>query len=82
MKTVTVPKRAKSVNALLKAARKTNLILRAPDGTEYILAEIDDFDREIELARRNKRLMKYLERRARQTKTIPLAQVRSELGLG
>jgi len=49
MKTVTVPKNKKSINTLLDQARRQNLVLRAADGTEFILAEIDDFDREIEL---------------------------------
>ena len=58
-----------------------NIILRADDGSEFILAEIDDFDREIELTRQNRKLMEYLEARARQTKTLPLAKVKTELGL-
>ncbi len=52
MKTVFVSKRSKSLNALLKQVRRGGLILRAPDGREFILAEIDDFNREIELTHR------------------------------
>ena len=48
---------------------------------EFILAEIDDFNREIELMRQNKKLMKLLDARAKQTKTVPLAQAKTELGL-
>jgi hypothetical protein len=40
------------------------------NGREFILAEIDDFDREIELARKNKALMKLLDERGKQTKTL------------
>jgi hypothetical protein len=81
MKTITVSKRARGINDLLKQARKENLIIRAPDGDEFVLAEIDDFNREIELTRQNKKLMKLLEGRAKQTKTIPLADVKAHLGL-
>jgi len=81
MKTVTVSKRAKGINALLQQARRENIVLRAPDGSEFILAEIDDFNREIELTRQNKELMKLLDRRAKQTKTIPLEEVKAQLGL-
>lgn len=81
MKTVTVSRRARGINALLKRARKENLVIRAADGDEFILAEIDDFDREIELTRQNKKLMKLLEGRAKRTKTIPLADVKAHLGL-
>lgn len=81
MKTVTVSRRARGINALLKRARKENLVIRAADGDEFILAEIDDFDREIELTRQNKKLMRFLEGRGKQTKTIPLEDVEAQLGL-
>ena len=81
MKTIAVSRRARGINTLLKKARRENLIIKAPDGDEFILAEIDDFNREIELTRQNKKLMKFLERRAKQTKTIPLEDIRAQLGL-
>lgn len=81
MKTIAVSRRAKGINDLLKQARRENIIVRSPDGTEFILAEIDDFNREIELTRQNKKLMKFLEQRAKQSKTIPLEEVKAQLGL-
>ena len=81
MKTITVSRRARGINTLLKQARRENLIIRAPDGDEFILAEIDDFNREIELTRQNKKLMKFLAGRAKQTKTIPLEDIKAQLGL-
>ena len=79
MKTIKISKRSKGINALLNQAHKENLIVRSADGCEFILAEIDDFDREVELTRQNKKLMKLLDLRAKQTKTIPLDKVK--LGL-
>lgn len=81
MKTIRISKRSKRINALLKQARKENLIVRSADGCEFILAEIDDFSREIELTRQNRKLMKFLDLRAKQTKTIPLEEVKVLLGL-
>ena len=81
MKTVTISPRAKTVTTLLKRAKRGGLILRSPDGDEFILAEIDDFDREIELTRRNKELMKFLDERGKQTKTLKASEVREQLGL-
>jgi hypothetical protein len=72
MRTITVSKRAKNLVTLLKQAQQENLILQSPDGKEYVLAEIDDFDREVELTRQNEEFMAFLDHRARQTKTIPL----------
>ena len=81
MKTITISRRARSVHALLRRARRENVILRSPEGDEFILAEVDDFNREIELARRNRALMKFLDARARQTETVSSQAARSLLGL-
>ena len=81
MKTIKVSKRARTVNALLKRARRENVILRSAEGNEFILAEIDDFDRKIELTRENKPLMKLLEARAKQKTTLSLEEAKQRLGL-
>ena len=82
MKTIKVSRQARTLNALLKRARRENVILRSPEGDEFILAEIDDFNREVELTRQNKRLMKLLESRAKQKITLSLEETKERLGLG
>ena len=42
---------------------------------------MDDFDHEIARTRRNEKLMTLLDTRAGQTKTIPLEEVKRQLGL-
>lgn len=81
MKTVNIPTQAKTVTSLLKKAQRGGLILRSPGGQEFILAEIDDFNREIELTGQNKSLMKLLDARGKQTKTVKAADVKKRLGL-
>jgi hypothetical protein len=81
MRTIAVPSRARTLNALLKRARKENIILRALDGHEFVLAEIDDFNREIELTRQNAKLMKLLDQRGRQRATISLPEARQKMNV-
>jgi len=81
MRTISISRRARSVNALLKRARRENIILRSPDGEEFVLAEVDDFNREIELTRQSRALMKFLEARARQAETVPLEKAKAMLGV-
>lgn len=81
MKTIKVPKHAKTVNALLKRARQENVILRSAEGDEFLLAELDDFDREIELTRENKQLMKLLDERAKEKATVSLPEAKKRLGI-
>ena len=81
MKTINVPKQSRAVNALLVHARHENVILRSAEGTEFILAELDDFNREIELTRENKRLMKLLDGRAKREATVSLPEAKRILGI-
>lgn len=52
-----------------------------PLAAEFVLAEVDEFDRELARVRRNKKLMALLDRRSRQKEKLSLAQVRQNLGL-
>jgi hypothetical protein len=81
MKTVNVSTKSKTVTTLLKKAKKGGLILRSPEGHEFILAEIDDFNREIELTRQNKSLMKLLDERGKQNETFKATEVKRQLGI-
>jgi hypothetical protein len=81
MRVIKVSRRAKAVTDLLKQAQKEGLIVQSPDGDEFIIAEIDDFHREIELVRQNKKLMRFLDKRGRQTRTFSLAEAKTQLGL-
>jgi len=95
MKTVIVSARSKTLNELLKMARRTDLILQSVDGTQFVLARVrdslafyvgnsDDFDTEIAATRKNRKLMKFLNKRVTKAKAgrgIPLAEVRRQLGL-
>jgi hypothetical protein len=81
MKTVNISTKAKTVTSLLKKAKKGGLILRSPEGHEFILAEIDDFNREIELTRQNEALMKLLDERGQQKETFKAREVKEQLGI-
>lgn len=82
MKTVTVPPQATEINVLLEQARQEDILVRAADGAEFMLIAVDDFDQELERTRQNAKLMALLDTRAKQTQTIPLDEVKRQLGLG
>jgi len=81
MKTITISRHPRSTQGLLSRARRENVILRSPEGEEFILAEVHDFNREIDLARQNRALMRFLDARARQTETVSSEEARTLLGL-
>lgn len=81
MKIIDIPKDAAGINELLDQALADDLVLRASDGTEFMLTTADDFDDEIQRTRRNEKLMALLDERGKQAATIPLEELKRELGL-
>ena len=81
MKVIELTGRKPSLDSLLTQASEENLILKTAEGREFVLAEVDEFDREVALVRQNKALMGLLARRSRQKGKLPLAQVKQKLGL-
>lgn len=95
MNMITVPKSSKTLNELLRKARRSNVILRSETGEQFVLAKVssaqafyvgesDDFEEEIETTRANKKLMKFLDKRgaqAKKGKLIPISEVEKRLGL-
>ena len=80
MKTISIAPGSAEVNALLAQARQEDILVQTADGTRFMLTAIDDFDEEVVRTRRNVQLMALLEERAEQAKTVPLDEVKRQLG--
>ena len=81
MKTIDLALPFPSLGELLELASQDNVILRTPEGREFVLAELDDFAQEIALVRQNESLVELLAERSRETTKHSLSQVREQLGL-
>jgi len=68
---------------LLDLAEDETVLVTTPDGREFIVAEIDDFDEEIEAVSQNRELMELLEERSKEKAKggYTLAEVKKRLGL-
>jgi hypothetical protein len=68
---------------LLDLAKDEMVLLTTPEGHEFILTEVgeldENFDAELEALSRNREFMAFLEERSRETKRIPLAEVKRRL---
>ena len=82
MKTVDIPPQAVEVNGLLEQARREDILVRAADGTEFVLSAVDDFGHEIAQTRQNAKLMALLEKRGKQAPTVSLDEAKRQLGMG
>jgi len=81
MKVIPVSPYATEINGLLDQARHEEVLLQSADGSEFLLVAVDDFAQEILRTRQNERLMALLDERAKQTQTVPLDEVKRQLGL-
>jgi hypothetical protein len=94
MKAISVSARAKSLNELLKKARRGTIILESADGQRFALTSVNDwegfnvgsssdFAREVERTGQNKKLMKSLASRRKRADSqgTPIADVKKRLGL-
>jgi hypothetical protein len=93
VKVIVIPTRARTLNRLLKKARRQNVILESSNGEQFVLARITNmegfavgadanFENEAKMTRQNKRLMEFLDARVAKTKGqkgIPIAEVRRRL---
>ena len=75
--------RLSTLAELLDLAEDETVLVTTPDGREFIVAEIDDFDEEIEAGSRNRELMELLEERSKEkaARGQSLAEIKARLGL-
>jgi hypothetical protein len=68
---------------LLDLAEDETVLVTTPDGREFIVAEIDDFDEEIEAVSQSRELMELLAERSKEKAKggTSLAEVKKRLGL-
>jgi len=81
MKTVSLLDLLAPLADLLEQAQEEALILRTPDGKEFVLAALDDFAHEVELTRQNPALMALLDQRGQEKSTVKLSTLKAQLGL-
>jgi hypothetical protein len=81
MRTITLPEDPAEIRSVFEQANDEDVIIQLADGRQFILSAIDDFDIEVAQTRRNQKLMAFLDQRAKQTQTIPLDEVKRQLGL-
>jgi hypothetical protein len=66
---------------LIDLAKEDTLILRKPDGTEFVLSAVDDFSAEVEALSQNQEFMDFLAERSRSTKRVSIEEARKHLGI-
>jgi len=81
MKTIDIGAATPSLREVLELASSGNVILRAPDGKEFSLVEVDDLALEVATVCRQPELMEFLAERSNAGPRSSLKEVRKTLGL-
>jgi hypothetical protein len=81
MKVIELERAHPTLDELIQLAKKELVVLRRPDGSVFALSQVDDFDVEVELLKNNPEFLKFLKRLSKEKATIPLEELRKELGL-
>ncbi|GAB4347863.1 MAG: hypothetical protein OHK0047_41970 [Leptolyngbyaceae cyanobacterium] len=81
MKTIELAHSDLTISELIELAEKETLIIRKPDGTEFVLSAVDDFPAEVEALSQNQEFMDFLAQRSRSTKRVSLEEARKRLGI-
>lgn len=79
MRTIELSHAPAQLRDVLTLASEENIIVRTPDGQEFVIAELDDFDKEIELIRQHEELMTFLKERSKEEGVYSLEEVREQL---
>jgi hypothetical protein len=70
-----------TLDDLMSLAKHGIVVMRKPDGTAFALAQLDEFEVEVELLRKNPDFLGFLRELSREDASIPLEDLRKELAL-
>jgi hypothetical protein len=70
-----------TLDEMMGLAKDGVVVLRQPDGSAFALAQLDDFEVEVELLRNNPDFLSFLRQLSREEASISLEDLRRELAL-
>jgi hypothetical protein len=70
-----------TLEEVMKRAKEGVVVLRQPDGSAFALAQLDDFEVQVELLRNNPDFLSFLRQLSREEASISLEDLRRELAL-
>jgi len=79
MKTIDLVEEKLNLETLLNLARKEPVVLLTADGKEFVLAEADDFEREVEALRGSQAFQRFLDERSKSASRVSLEEIEAEI---
>jgi hypothetical protein len=79
MKMVSLQDEKLDLEALINMAQQEPVMLLTADGRQFVVAEADDFDREVEALRGSQAFQRFLDERSQCTGRIPLEAIEAQI---
>jgi len=70
-----------TLDEVIGLAKDGVVVLQQPEGSAFVLAQLDDFEVEVELFRNNPDFLSFLRQLSREDASIPLDDLRKELAI-
>ena len=81
MKTIELAAETPSLPELIELADGENIIIKTPQGKQFVLAELDDFKLEVQQLKNSKDFMAFLDQRSKERGTTSIEELRRELDI-
>ena len=81
MKTIELKPDTPSLHELIELADQENIIIKTAQGKQFVLAELDDFELDVEQLKNSKEFMAFLDERSIERGSTSIEELRRELGL-
>ena len=81
MKTIELAAETPSLPELIELADGENIIIKTAQGKQFVLAELDDFELEVEQLKNSKDFMAFLDQRSKERGRTSIEELRRELGV-
>lgn len=81
MKMIELTSDAPTLYELVELADQENVIIKTEQGKQFLLAEIDDFELEVEMLKNSEEFMAFLDERSKGRGKTPIEELRKELGI-
>ena len=81
MKVIDLGNRTTTLDEIMGMAEQELVILRDSEGKTFVLSQVDEFEAEVELLKKNKEFMAFLKELSQEKSAISLSEFRQELDL-
>jgi hypothetical protein len=79
MKAISLEQEGLDLPSVIAIARQEPVLLLTADGKEFLIAEADDFDREVEALRGSQAFQRFLDERSQSARRVPLEEIEAEI---